>query len=272
MLLTMNILTLSSLYYFATPLQNRYISLYYFAKFAGIFSTFGCIILQSMGKKIIVGDGHNDTIKTDHRNGKKSIAQEHVEMRPVIDGYHNETIRDRYKFGRDFVTLFSDDLNDLLTSGDLKFDDWRVLLYLIANLQKNNIAITNLDIISDNIGIDRTRVSRSLTRLKKRQIVVEMKLSHTRGSGPVTSVLQITLVNPNLCFNGTTKKYKEEILKYPKLTHEDGKTLLNQHAENQRQKLLREQARNESLFPELYDDNEDVDRATGEILTDCSHE
>lgn len=189
-----------------------------------------------------------------------------------MEGFHNETVRDKYYFGREFVTLFSEDLNDLLQSGDLKFDDWKVLLYLIANLQKNNIAITNLDIIANNIRIDRTRVSRSLTRLKIRNIVVEMKMSHSRGSGPVTSIFQISMVNPNLCFNGQTKNYKKEIVHYPKLTQQDGKTLLNAHAENERQKKLREQRERESLFPEFFAEVEEVspdpvsyDPETGEV-------
>lgn len=226
-----------------------------------------------MGKQISVGEGYTTSIKTDHRNGKQTQVENKVEVRPVMEGYHNETVRDRYNFGRDFVTLFCDDLNNLLLNGELKFDEWKVLLYLIANLQKNNLAITNLDIISENIGIDRTRVSRSLTGLKRRHIIVEMKMSHTKGSGPVTSVFQITLVNPNLCFNGQTKNYKAEIVRYPKLTKKDGDTLLNNHAEAERQKLLREQRERESLFPN-YDqeegafspDPESFDPETGEII------
>jgi len=205
-----------------------------------------------MGKNIIVGEGHTTSQKTDHRNGNQSEVENKVEVRPVMDGFHNETVRDKYYFGREFVTIFTDDLNDLLSNGDLKFDEWKVLLYLIANLQKNNMAITNLDIISQNVGIDRTRVSRSLTGLKRRNVIVEMKMTHSKGSGPVTSIFQISLVNPNLCFNGQTKNYKREIVAYPKLTKIDKETLLNPHAEAKRQQLIREQQQRESLFPEFY--------------------
>ena len=175
-----------------------------------------------------------------------------------MEGYHNETVRDKYYFGRDFVTIFTDDLNNLLSNGELKFDEWKVLLYLIANLQKNNMAITNLDIISQNVGIDRTRVSRSLTGLKRRNIIVEMKMTHSKGSGPVTSIFQISLVNPNLCFNGQTKNYKKEVVTYPKLTKQDGQTLLNSHAEAERQKLIRQRQAQESLFPEAYEEEEEL--------------
>ena len=273
MYLIFNTLSLTPLYYNTTALQNRYITLYYFTKLQEIFLYLRCIIYQRMGKNITVGEGHTERVKTDHRNGKQTIVQDNVEVRPVMEGFHNETVRDKYYFGREFVTLFSEDLNDLLQSGDLKFDDWKVLLYLIANLQKNNIAITNLDRIANSVKIDRTRVSRSLTRLKTRNIVVEMKMSHSRGSGPVTSVFQISMVNPNLCFNGQTKNYKKEIIHYPKLTQQDGKTLLNAHAESQRQKLLREQQERESLFPEYFQDAvspdpESFDPETGEVLSD----
>lgn len=224
-----------------------------------------------MGKQITVGEGHFNGVKIDHRNGKKTDIESKVEIRPVMEGYHNETVRDRHKFKRDFVTIFTDDLNDLLYNGDLKLDEWRVLLYLIANLQKNNIAVTNLDIISQGIQIDRTRVSRSLTGLKKRNIIVEMKMSHSRGSGPVTSVFQISLVNPNLCFNGQIKDYQVQFISYPKLTKKDGVTLLNPKAESERQKLLQEKLARESLFPEFYATtevspvSESIDPETGEI-------
>lgn len=43
-----------------------------------------------MGKNITVGEGHTERVKTDHRNGKQTVVQDNVEVRPVMEGYHNE--------------------------------------------------------------------------------------------------------------------------------------------------------------------------------------
>lgn len=201
-----------------------------------------------MGKQITVADCHTTSTKIDHRNGQESEVQNPYELRPVMDGYKNITVPDKAKFKREFVTLFVEDLEDLLVRGDLKFDDWKVLLWLVANLEKNNMIISTLDIISNGLGIDRMRVSRSLNRLKRRNVVVEMKLSQSKGSGPRASVWQVQIVNPYLCYNGQTMQYHTEIVKYPRLTKEDGETLLNQKAE---QKRIAEKAKND-LFPETY--------------------
>ena len=124
-----------------------------------------------MGKQIVVEEGHYNSVNIDHRNGKETPRQDNIEIRPVIDGYKNVTIPDRAKFKRDFVTVFSEDLNDLLENGDLKPDDWRVLLWLIANLERNNMIITNLDEVACGLKIDRVRVCRSL-----KSTIVEINL------------------------------------------------------------------------------------------------
>lgn len=205
-----------------------------------------------MGKQIVIEQGHYDSVKIDHRNGKETPKQDKIEIRPVLDGYKNITVPDRAKFKRDFVTVFSDDLNDLLKNGELKFDDWKVLLWLIANLEKNNMIITNLDEVAEGINIDRIRVSRSLNKLKKRNVVVEMKLTHAKGSGARASVWAVQIVNPYLCYNGQTMNYTAEVVKYPRLTKEDGTTLLNEKAEKKR-KIAELKARQATdLFPETY--------------------
>ena len=228
-----------------------------------------------MGRKITVGEGHTESIKTDHRNGKQNTVQENVEVRPVMDGYHNETVRDKHYFGRPFVTLFPDDINDLLLNGSLTFKEWKILLFLIANLQKDNIVMTNLDIIAEALSIHRTDVSRALCTLKKMNVLIEMKMSHSRGSGPVTSIFQVKVVNPNIAYNSQTKDYKTSRATAPKVTSKDGQTLLNPHAEAERQKLLREQRERECLFPDFYADAEEavspdpesIDPETGEVIS-----
>lgn len=226
-----------------------------------------------MEKKITIAEGHTTGIKTDHRNGKITEVENKIEVMPVIDGYHNIVVKDRSHFGRPFVTLFPEDINDLLVYGDLTFKEWKVLLFLIANLQKDNLVMTNLDIIAENLNIHRTDVSRALTSLKKMNVLIEMKMSHTRGSGPVTSIFKVQVVNPNIAYNSQTKDYKTSRSTAPHVTSRDGKKILNPHGEAQRQKLLREKEQRESLFPEYFEeqeavspDPESIDPETGEVL------
>ena len=106
-----------------------------------------------MGKHITVGEGYTEKVKTDHRNGKQTVVQDNVEVRPVMEGYHNETVRDRYNFGRDFITMFTEDLFDLVVDGKMSLREWRVFLLLCATMNTKNITITNLDVIAETLKL-----------------------------------------------------------------------------------------------------------------------
>lgn len=227
-----------------------------------------------MGKNITVGEGHFNSIKTDHRNGKTTEIENKVEIRPVMEGYHNETLRDRYQFGRDHVVMFSEDLLNLVTRGDLKLNEWKVLVYLIATLDRGNVTFTNLDEIAVNLGMHRNNVSKYLNSLIRRHLIIETKIQRRSRTGAQTLLFQVPLamLNYNLCFNGQVKDYKKIRYDHPQITMSDGNTLINPHAEAQRQKQLREQAERETLFPEFYAQKEDspapgsFDPETGEVF------
>ena len=210
-----------------------------------------------MGKKITVGEGHTESIKTDRRNGKQTTVQHGVEIRPVMDGFHNETLRDKFYFGRDFVTLFKDDLYYLITDkkDPLSLWEFRVFFYLCSTLDRGNITITNAEAIAEDLNMRRESISRTLTKLKKRNLVIEQKLPYQRGEGPRTKLYAVNIaqLNYNVVFNGQIKDYKKVRFDHPQLTTTDGETLLNPHAEAHRQKLLREQRQRESLFPDWED-------------------
>lgn len=235
-----------------------------------------------MGKNITVGEGHTTSIKTDHRNGKESTIQENVEVRPVMDGFHNETVRDKYYFKRDFITMFVEDLYDLVVDGNMSLREWRVFLFLCATLNTKNITVTKLDAIAKELKMDIPAVSATISKLKKRKLVVEQKwICSESGPGSRTKVFKLSIgqmfeyVNPNIAYNGQTKDYAKTRSQFPAITLPNGETLLNPHAEAQRQQLLREQRERESLFPEYFDeqeavspDPESIDPETGEVLSD----
>lgn len=228
-----------------------------------------------MAKKITVREGHYEGEKIDHRNGKKTQVEHKVEERPVIDGYHNETIRDKYYFGRDFFTMFTDDLFDLVAENGkdkMSLREWRVFLLLCATMNTKNITVTNAEAIAETLEMTREDVSRTLTKLKKRKLVVESKwIAPQSGPGSRARIFQLAIVgekiqqlNSNIAYNGRVKDYKKHRNDHPQLTTLDGEKLLNPHAEAQRQKLIREQAERENLFPEYYRDSF-VDPDTGEV-------
>lgn len=226
-----------------------------------------------MGKKITVGEGHTERIKTDHRNGKQTIVQDSVEVRPVMEGYHNETVRDKYYFKRAFITIFQEDLYHLVTQGEMSLREWRVFMYLCATLNTQNLTVTFLDQIAEELGMQRENVSRTLTKLKKRNLIIEkpwIATQHGPGARAKVYALPFVQLNSNIVYNGQIKKYDALRNHHPELTTLDGQTLLNPHSEAQRQQLLREQRERESLFPEFFEEqpNPLFDPETGEVFSD----
>lgn len=235
-----------------------------------------------MGKNITVGEGHTERVKTDHRNGKQTVVQDDVEVRPVMDGFHNETVRDKYYFGRDYITMFTEDLFDLVVDGNMSLREWKVFLLLCATMNTKNITVTNLEAIADTLKMDKPAVSTTITKLKKRKLIVESRWIHSEsGPGSRTRVFQLRIgekleqMNYNITYNGQIKDYKKVRADHPQITGVDGEKLLNPHAEAQRQQLLREQRQRESLFPEFFQEEEAVspdvqdpqaDPDTGEVL------
>ena len=147
-----------------------------------------------MGKHITVGEGYTEKVKTDHRNGKQTVVQDNVEVRPVMEGYHNETVRDRYNFGRDFITMFTEDLFDLVVDGKMSLREWRVFLLLCATMNTKNITITNLDVIAETLKLDKPAVSTTITKLKKRKLIVENRwIRSESGPGSRTRVFQLAI-------------------------------------------------------------------------------
>lgn len=216
-----------------------------------------------MGKNITVGEGHTETVKTDHRNGKQTIVQDNVEVRPVMDGFHNETVRDKYYFKRDFITMFQEDLYYLATAKKDRMSllEWRVFMYLCSTLNTQNITVTFLDQIADELGMQRENVSRTLTKLKKRKLIIEKpwpNSQHGPGARAKVYTLPFVQLNYNVVYNGQIKNYGKVRENHPQITTLDGEKLLNPHAEAQRQKLLREQRQRESLFPEFFQEEEEV--------------
>ena len=133
-------------------------------------------------------------------------------------------------------------------------------MYLCSTLDKNNITFTNLDVLAKELSMDRAAISRTLTKLKKRKLIIEHKLSHRRGDGPVPVLycLPIAQLNYNIVYNGQTKKYKQERRDHPQITKEDGTTLLDERAEHKR-KIAELKARAASdLFPGTYQIPPDV--------------
>lgn len=233
-----------------------------------------------MGKNITVGEGYTERVKTDHRNGTQTVVQENVEVRPVMDGFHNETVRDRYRFGRDFITMFTEDLFDLVVDGKMSLREWKVFLLLCATMNTKNITVTNLEAISETLKMEKADVSRTITKLKKRKLIVENRwIRSESGRGSRTRVFQLAIgekleqMNYNIAYNGEIKHYRKIRSDHPQITSIDGESLLNPNAEAQRQKLLREQRQKESLFPEFFQEevspdvqDPQVDTDTGELF------
>lgn len=205
-----------------------------------------------MAKKITVRDGHYEGEKIDHRSGKTSSVEHKVEERPVIDGYHNETVRDRYRFDRDFITMFTDDLYYLVKDGNMSLREWELFLYLCSTLNRGNATITNREVLAQELGWTVNQVSSNITKLKKRNLVIEHRCNafvrDKKGPRAVIYEVAIAQLNYNIVFNGQTKDYKKNRYEHPGITMPDGQTLLIPQKEEERKKAIADKERLESLF------------------------
>jgi len=208
-----------------------------------------------MGKKITIVEGHYKNSKVDHRSGEITEVIEEVEVRPVIDGYHNVTVRDKYTFGRDFASIFCVDIINLSkippVKGGLSLNEWRILMYLIGTLDKNNATFTNLEEISINLEIHKVNVCKVLKSLVKRHLIIENKIQR-KGRGSQTLLLQIPIaqLNYNLVYNGQIKDYKRVKDDHQPITLTDGVTLIDPEKE---QKRIEEKNKREPMLPGLFD-------------------
>lgn len=120
-----------------------------------------------------------------------------------------------------FVAVFQLELGAVAESKELKLNDLRVLLYMMACVDSTNCIITSVDIMSQRLDCARQSVYRALRKLEKMHLLCHHQ---TIDRGLHKYELSLSMINPRLAYHGNTRKLVKEVL--PLITKEDGKTSL----------------------------------------------
>ena len=120
-----------------------------------------------------------------------------------------------------FVAVFQVELGAVAESKELKLNDLRVLLFMMASVDSSNCIITSVEMISRRLDCATQSVYRALRKLEKMHILCHQK---TIDRGINKYELTLNMINPRLAYHGNTRKLMKQCL--PLITKEDGKTPL----------------------------------------------
>lgn len=119
-----------------------------------------------------------------------------------------------------FVAVFQVELGAVAESKELKLNDFRVLLFMMASVDSSNCIITSVEMISRRLDCAPQSVYRALRKLEKMHILCH----HRTIDRGINKYELLNMINPRLAYHGNTRKLMKQCL--PLITKEDGKTPL----------------------------------------------
>lgn len=125
-----------------------------------------------------------------------------------------------------FLAVFQLELAALAESSDLKLNDFRILLLMMANVDNNNCITISTKGIAAKLVCAISTVYRTLQKLENMKIIC-LK-SDTIDRDIRKYELSQRLINPRLAYHGNTKRLRKNRL--PLLTKPDGVTPLLEQA------------------------------------------
>lgn len=152
----------------------------------------------------------------------------------VIPDYVDIKMPKKFRFNNgNFVTIFQKAILNIALLGKLTKNEMHLLLYLIGSCGPANSISTDLDKLSEDLGIRKPNLSTALKGLVQRNIVVR-KDGYRYGKTPLPFELHLDFdqINYDLAYNGKTKHYRETKVNHPLLMREDGETPLIDTAKN----------------------------------------
>ena len=164
---------------------------------------------------------------------------------PIMEGYVDMKLPEKHKFGNgNFVTVFSKALRNIAMFGKLTKNEATLLLYLIGSCTQDNSICIDLNILAEDLQMDKGNVSKAVKGLVARNIVLR-KDGYRYGNAPLPMKLSLNYdqINYNVAYNGKIKTYKENKKKHPVITEVDGRTLLEGHREGQPYHILQDNGR-----------------------------
>lgn len=134
----------------------------------------------------------------------------------------------KFRFNNgNFVTIFQKAILNMAMFGKLSKNEMHLLLYLIGSCGVGNSICTDLDKLSNDLGLRKPNVSAALKGLVERNIVVR-KDGYRYGKTPLPIELHLDFdqINYDLAYNGKIKNYRENKSNHPQLMEADGETPL----------------------------------------------
>lgn len=186
-----------------------------------------------MGKKII-------TAKITETHTETSVSRT-LEV-PMMEGYVDMKLPEKHMFRNgNFITIFQKALRNIAMFGNLTKNESILLLYLIGSCTQDNSVCIDLNILSEDLQMDKSNISKAIKGLVLRNIVLRRD-GYRYGNKPLPMQLSLNYdqINYNVAYNGKTKTYKEHKKQHPLLTEKDGRTLLEGHRNGEPYRVLQD--------------------------------
>ena len=186
-----------------------------------------------MGKKII-------TAKITETHTETSVSRT-LEV-PMMEGYVDMKLPEKHMFRNgNFITVFQKALRNIAMFGNLTKNESILLLYLIGSCTQDNSVCIDLNILSEDLQMDKSNISKAIKGLVLRNIVLRRD-GYRYGNKPLPMQLSLNYdqINYNVAYNGKTKTYKEHKKQHPLLTEKDGRTLLEGHRNGEPYRVLQD--------------------------------
>jgi hypothetical protein len=146
-------------------------------------------------------------------------------------GYVDMKLPEKHMFRNgNFITIFQKALRNIAMFGNLTKNESILLLYLIGSCTQDNSVCIDLNILSEDLQMDKSNISKAIKGLVLRNIVLRRD-GYRYGNKPLPMQLSLNYdqINYNVAYNGKTKNYKDHKKQHPPITEKDGRTLLECH-------------------------------------------
>ena len=176
--------------------------------------------LRMSRKTYASGQVYHKQVEVDGQ-GHRAITRKVIyEEREVVEGYVDIRLPKRHKFNNGgFLTVFQDPLLEIVKYGKLGRMEMTLLLYLMGTASQDGSIITDLEMLSDELGYHKSYISRALKGLVERNIVIR-KDGNRYDRTPLQLELSLNAdqLNYNFAFNGKTATYQRKKGTHPALS------------------------------------------------------
>ena len=151
-------------------------------------------------------------------HGKPNMVQRVVyEKREVVEGYEDIRLPKKHKYNNGgFITVFQQTMKNIALYGDLSKAQYQLLIWLLGTAGVDGAVDTNLDLLSEELRISKSMVSRSLKGLVQRNIVIRRDGNrYDRQALPMELSLNYDQINYNVAYNGRTSQFRQKHNQHP---------------------------------------------------------